>query len=450
LPRSRVLIVDDEGGVRFGLRDFLEAKGFLVDEAANCAAAEAMFRARRPDVAILDYSLPDGNALELMPKLKALDAAVPLMILTGHGTIDLAVRAVKEGAEQFLTKPVELPALLVIVERLLEGRRMHKRQVAGGRREARRETDPFVLPSAAMRALAEEAERVAASDSPALILGETGVGKGVLARWLHARGPRSAEAFVDLNCASLSRELMETELFGHEKGAFTGAVAAKEGLVEVAHRGTLFLDEIGDVDAAVQPKLLKVLEEGRFRRLGDVRDREADVRLILATHQDLAAAVREKRFRSDLYFRISALPLQIPPLRERPEDIPVLARALLERIGFDVGRPHLSLSEDALAALQAYRWPGNTREMRNVLERAAILGKGDTLSAKDVRFSAPVEAAPADDDSGRTLEEVERRHIERVLAEEGGHVERAARRLGVPRSSLYERVKRLGIGLRRD
>jgi DNA-binding NtrC family response regulator len=450
LPKSRILIVDDEGGVRFGLRDFLEAKGFNVDEAANCLAAEAMFKSRRPDVAILDYSLPDGNALELMPRLKALDESVPLVILTGHGTIDLAVRAVKEGAEHFLTKPVELPTLLVMLERLLEGQRMRHRQIAGGRREARRSTDPFVLPSAAMRALAEEAERVGRSDSPVLILGETGVGKGVLARWLHERGPRAQEAFVDLNCASLSRELMETELFGHEKGAFTGAVTAKEGLLEVAHRGTMFLDEIGDVDAAVQPKLLKVLEEGRFRRLGDVRDREVDVRLIAATHQDLAVAVREKRFRSDLYFRISALPLLIPPLRERTEDIPVLARSLLGRIGFDVGRTDLSLSEEAVAALQAYPWPGNTRELRNVLERAVILGQGPDLGASDLRFSAPVEVAEASDDSGRTLEEVERRHIERVLADEGGHVERAARRLGVPRSSLYEKVKRLGIALRRD
>jgi DNA-binding NtrC family response regulator len=204
------------------------------------------------------------------------------------------------------------------------------------------------------------------------------------------------------------------------------------------------------VDAAVQPKLLKVLEEGRFRRLGDVRDREVDVRLIAATHQDLAVAVREKRFRSDLYFRISALPLLIPPLRERTEDIPVLARSLLGRIGFDVGRTDLSLSEEAVAALQAYPWPGNTRELRNVLERAVILGQGPDLGASDLRFSAPVEVAEASDDSGRTLEEVERRHIERVLADEGGHVERAARRLGVPRSSLYEKVKRLGIALRRD
>jgi transcriptional regulator with GAF, ATPase, and Fis domain len=271
----------------------------------------------------------------------------------------------------------------------------------------------------------------------------------VLARWLHDHGPRAEEAFVDLNCASLSRELLESELFGHEKGAFTGAVAAKEGLLEVAHRGTLFLDEIGDVDAAVQPKLLKVLEEGRFRRLGDVRDREVDVRLVAATHQDIAEAVRDKRFRSDLYFRISALPLVIPPLRERPEDVAVLAETLLARIGADMGRPELTLSEEAVAALQDYGWPGNTRELRNVLERAAILSRGQVLVPRDLRFNAALEGASPAADSRLTLEEVERRHIERVLGEESGHVERTARRLGVPRSSLYERIKRLAIEVRK-
>ena len=451
MPRTRVLVVDDEPGVRFGMRDALEAKGFQVDEAATCQAAEAMFRSRRPDVAILDYSLPDGTALDLLPRLRALDDSVPLVVLTAHGSIDLAVRAVKEGAEHFLTKPVELPALVVILNRLLEAQRSRQRQIAGGRRDARGRVDPFALPSAAMKALADDAERVARSDSPVLILGETGVGKGVLARWLHEHGPRRDEAFVDLNCASLSRELLETELFGHEKGAFTGAVAAKEGLLEVAHRGTLFLDEIGDVDAAVQPKLLKVLEEGRFRRLGDVRDREVDVRLIAATHQDMQAAVREKRFRSDLFFRISALPLVIPPLRERPEDVAVLARTLLAGIAAEMGRPDLSLSTEAVAALQHYAWPGNTREMRNVLERAAILSRAPELTARDLRFTgAPDAAAASADDSHLTLEEVERRHVERVLAEEGGHVERAARRLAVPRSSLYERIKRLGIAPRRE
>jgi DNA-binding NtrC family response regulator len=441
-----VLIVDDEPGVRFGLRDALEAKGYQVDEAATCQAAEALFRSRRPDVAILDYSLPDGTALDLLPRLRALDVSVPLVVLTAHGSIDLAVRAVKEGAEQFLTKPVELPALLVILNRLLEAQRSRQRQIAGGRRDARGRVDPFALPSAAMKALADDAERVALSDSPVLIVGETGVGKGVLARWLHEHGSRADEAFVDLNCASLSKELLESELFGHEKGAFTGAVAAKEGLLEVAHRGTLFLDEIGDVDAAVQPKLLKVLEEGRFRRLGDVRDREVDVRLVAATHQDMQAAVRDKRFRSDLYFRISALPLVIPPLRERPEDVAVLARTLLAGIAAEMGRPDLALAPEAVEALQRYPWPGNTREMRNVLERAAILSRAPELTARDLRFTGAPDAAPAAaDDSHLTLEEVERRHVERVLAEEGGHVERAARRLAVPRSSLYERIKRLGI-----
>jgi DNA-binding NtrC family response regulator len=449
MPRTRILVVDDDPGVRFGLRDGLEAKGFSVDEAATCQAAEAMFRSRRPDAAIVDHSLPDGTALDLIPKLRALDDSVPLVVLTAHGSIDLAVRAVKEGAEHFLTKPVELPALTVILGRMIEAQRSRQRQIAGGRREARGRIDPFALPSPALKALAEDAERVARADSPVLVLGETGAGKGVLARWIHEHGPRADEAFVDLNCASLSRELLESELFGHEKGAFTGAVAAKEGLLEVAHRGTLFLDEIGDVDAAVQPKLLKVLEEGRFRRLGDVRDREVDVRLVAATHQDLAAAVREKRFRSDLYFRISALPLVIPPLRERPEDVAVLARTLLAGIAAEMGRPELTLSDEAVAALQAYPWPGNTREMRNVLERAAILSRGAVLAPQDLRF-APAEAAPEGDDSRLTLEEVERRHVERVLAEEGGHVERSARRLGVPRSSLYERIKRLGIVPRRE
>ena len=446
-----MLIVDDEPGVRFALRDALEAKGFQIDEAATCQAAEAMFKSRRPDVAILDYSLPDGTALDLLPRLRALDASVPLVVLTGHGSIDLAVRAVKEGAEHFLTKPVELPALVVILNRLLEAQRSRQRQIAGGRRDARARIDPFALPSAAMKALADDAERVALSDSPVLIVGETGVGKGVLAHWLHEHGQRKDEAFVDLNCASLSKELLESELFGHEKGAFTGAVAAKEGLLEVAHRGTLFLDEIGDVDAAVQPKLLKVLEEGRFRRLGDVRDREVDVRLVAATHQDMAGAVRDKRFRSDLYFRISALPLVIPPLRERPEDIPILADALLGGIAAEMGRPDLSLSPEAVDALRAYVWPGNTREMRNVLERAAILSRTPVLSSRDLRFTGALDVtAPSSDEGTLTLEEVERRHVQRVLAEEGGHVERAARRLDVPRSSLYERIKRLGLAPKRS
>ena len=322
---ASILLVDDDPAIRFGLRDFLETHGFQVDEADSCESGRRAFRTNRPDLAVLDYSLPDGTALDLLPQLQAVDTGVPLLILTGHGSIDLAVQAIKLGAEQFLTKPVELPALLAVLERLIENQRNRRRQEARRSKEARREVDPFAGTSPAIRRLAREAEKVARAESPVLIQGETGTGKGVLARWLHAHGPRRNEELVDLNCAGLSRDFLETELFGHERGAFTGAVSRKIGLLEVAHRGTVFLDEVGDVDRAVQPKLLKVLEERSFRRLGDVRDRTVDIRLVAATHHDLAARVREGVFRSDLFFRISTVPLRVPPLRERTEDIVALA-----------------------------------------------------------------------------------------------------------------------------
>ncbi len=442
---GRLLLVDDEPGVRFGVRAYFTARGLLVDEASSVAEAQERFRQARPDVVVLDYRLPDGTALELLPRLRELDPAVPVIVLTGHGSIDLAVRAVKEGAEQFLTKPVELPVLEVLLRRLIEERRERQRRRAEAPRAGRSEPEPFLGTSPAIRALAEQAGRVLAAERPLLIQGETGTGKSVLARWLHARSPRSDAAFVDLNCATLSRELLDSELFGHEKGAFTGAVAAKPGLLEVADRGTLFLDEIGDMDLAVQPKLLKVLEEQRFRRLGEVKDRHVDVRLVAATHQDLGAAVRERRFRSDLYFRVSALILTVPSLRERPEDIPLLARDLLERLGTDLGRPAPELSADAEQALRAYPWPGNIRELRNVLERAVLLSGAPVLSHRDLHLpresSGPAGAAELD----LTLEQLERLHVERVLQAEGGHVERAAQRLGVPRSSLYQKLKRFGL-----
>src|SRR5688500_2318548 len=341
MSRNRILIVDDEPGVRFGIRDFLELQGYEIDEAENCRDAQDLFRSSRPDVVIADYMMTDGTALDLLPRLKEINPDTPLLILTAHGSIDLAVRAIKEGAEQFLTKPLELPALAMILKRLLENQRNRHKQLASKSRQQRLAIDPFIGQSPRIRALAEQAKRVLATESPVLILGETGSGKGVLARWLHENGPRAEEAFVDLNCAGLTRELLETELFGHEKGAFTSATASKQGLFEVAHRGTIFLDEIGDVDLQIQPKLLKVLEDKRFRRLGDVRDRQVDVRLIAATHQDIGQLVREKQFRDDLYFRISTIPLSFPSLRERIEDIPTMAQYLLDKVAVDLGRGEL-------------------------------------------------------------------------------------------------------------
>ncbi len=455
--QRRILVVDDEPGVRFGIRHFFEAHGLEVVEAETCREARELFRGYRPDLVLLDYRLTDGTALELLPEMRAVDPSIPVLVLTAHVSIETAIQVIKQGAEHFLPKPVELPTLWVMVERLLEVQRTRRQQqaLAASRTE---ELNPFLGVSRAIRELEATARRVLDSDSPVLIQGETGTGKGVLAHWLHMHGSRGGGPLVQLNCAGLLPQFLETELFGHERGAFTSAVSRKQGLLEVAHRGTVFLDEIGDMDLLVQPKLLKVLEEKRFRRLGEVEDRSVDVRLIAATHQDLAGSVRAHRFRGDLYFRISTLPLHLPALRERPEDIPLIARDLLARLSRELGRPGLELTPSAEAALRAYAWPGNLRELRNVLERAVLLSSSSTLGSDDLRFNHAMARAlsappleprpPASGDDAElelTLQEVERRHIERVLAAEGGHVERAARRLGIPRSSLYQKLKSLGL-----
>ena len=442
MARNRILIVDDEPGLRFGIRDFLELKGYEIDEAESCREAQEIFRTSRPDIVIADYMLPDGTALDLLPRLKEINPDTPLLILTAHGSIDLAVRAIKEGAEQFLTKPLELPALVVILKRLLENQRNRHRQLASKSRQVRHAIDPFIGVSQSIHALAEQAKKLLATESPVLILGETGTGKGVLARWLHENSPRAEEAFVDLNCAGLSRELLETELFGHEKGAFTSATSSKQGLFEVAHRGTIFLDEIGDVDLQIQPKLLKVLEDKRFRRVGDVRDRQVDVRLIAATHQDIGQLVRERKFRDDLYFRVSTIPLNFPSLRERIEDIPIMAEYLLGKLASDLGRGELELEPDCIKALQAYSWPGNVRELRNVIERAVLLSEQKSIRLKDLHFDGNTGRQRSYRDSSLTLSELEKQHIERVLREEQGRVEKAAVRLGIPRSSLYQKIKK--------
>lgn len=448
--RSTILLVDDELPVRKVIRHGLEIKGFDIVEASDCRSAEQTFLTERPDGAVIDYSLPDGNALELLPRLKAIDADAPVVILTGFGSIDLAVRAIKEGADHFLTKPVEMAVLALILERLVNTRRERRKHLARRSRQDQNHIDPFLGSSAAIRQLAELIRRALAGNSLILLKGETGTGKGVLARWLHENGPRSDEPFVDVNCAGLTREFLETELFGHEKGAYTGAVSVKQGLFEVADRGTIFLDEIGDVDPQVQPKLLKVIEEKRFRRLGGVADRQVDVRLITATHQDIDRLVNEGRFRQDLYYRVSMIVIDVPPLRDRGDDIITLARRFLDRCPASLGHDHVALSPEAEETLRRYSWPGNIRELHNVLERAVLLADKPVLSDKDLCLDnrRPPSSTSAIDTS-LTLEEMERLHIEAVLGEERGHIDRAARRLGIHRSSLYNKVKKFNIALLR-
>lgn len=441
MPRNRILIVDDEADIRFAIRDYLELHGYSVLEAADCATGLEAFKTSPPDVALVDYRLPDGTVFDLLPTMLETDPAVPVVVLTGHGSIDLAVRAIKEGAEQFLTKPVELPALKIVLDRLQETARHRQRQLVRRTRNARSALDPLEGSSVAIRNLAAMAERVAPTDVNVLITGETGVGKGVLAAWLHQHGPRAEDPFVDLNCAGLSNDLLDSELFGHEKGAFTSAHKDKPGLFEVANRGTLFLDEIGDMALPVQAKLLKVLEEQRFRRLGGVRDRTVDVRLIAATHHDIQAAVKQGQFRQDLYYRINTIQLDVPALRERTEDIVLLAGSILKRLASDLGRGEVSLDKSAERALAGYGWPGNVRELRNVLERALLLTDEGKLSARHLRFESQSVAGESTIQGTLTLKELEIHYIEQVLRELEGRVPDAANRLGVPKSSLYQKLK---------
>jgi DNA-binding NtrC family response regulator len=447
-----VFLVEDDTRLRFAVAAGLRSRGHHVVEVSGRAEAERVFPKITPDVILLDLQLADGEAFDLLPMFRAVDRSVPIYIITGYGTIEDAVRAVKEGAEDFLTKPISQDKLFAIVSKAVNDRGARS---SGVRHRVHPPTTTSMAP--AMRELEEQVERLRDADCTVLILGETGTGKSVLARRIHQIGRRAGGPFVDVNCAGLSREFVESELFGHERGAFTGAHASKVGLLDEANGGTLFLDEIGDIDLQVQPKVLKVLEEKRYRRMGDVREREADVRLVAATHHDLLAAVAARSFRADLYYRISTLTLRVPPLRERREDIPGMARAMLSRaaIGAELG-------EDAIERLQEHPWPGNVRELKNVIERAALLRRSDVIHADGLHLDdgsesgrPPVPRPPqsasrllAANATDATRDEVEREHIRVALDAEGGRVEAAAKRLGMPRSTLYWKLKHLGISRR--
>ncbi|MDR3764884.1 MAG: sigma-54 dependent transcriptional regulator [Acidobacteriota bacterium] len=443
-----VLIVEDDEDLLGVLTEHLSRRGFQTLHAAGVTSACDLISSASPAVILCDYSLNDGNAFELLAWLRGHNLVTPIVVMTGHATIELAVQAIKYGAEQFVTKPVDMEVLATLLRRVLEHQRIDKKQKVQNLQTARYERDPFAGGSAAIQQLRGSAERVAGSDSTVLLQGETGTGKGVLARWLHQTGARKDEPFVDVNCAGLSRELLESELFGYQRGAFTGAVSNKEGLLEAAHRGTLFLDEIGDMDPMVQSKLLKVVEDKRFHRLGDVRERMVDVRIIAASHCDLKKLVEQGRFRSDLYFRISPIELRIPPLRERPEDILTIAEHLLVQLGKDLGVGPLQLRDSAIQELLCYSWPGNIRELRNVLERAALFAEMGIIRSTGLKpekmLPAPAAVAPSQD-LLLTLDEVEQLHIRRIFEAEGGNVIRAAARLGIAKSSLYAKIRQYGL-----
>jgi DNA-binding NtrC family response regulator len=437
-----ILIVDDDADVLRAVGDYFERLGYEVFREASGEAAVEVFPRQRPDVVILDLRLPGMDGLQVLEELRRHDAAV--LLLTGHGDIATAVRAMQLGAENFLTKPVDMPLLAAAASRALE--KVHLRRYnallvsqlapAGG--------EDVLGVSKPMRDLARQLVLLAESDRTTVLLtGESGSGKGWVARLLHRLSARREAPFVDVNCAGLSATFLDSELFGHEKGAFTDARELKQGLFEMADRGSLFLDEIAELAPELQPKVLKALEDKSFRRLGGTREIHVDVRLIAATNHDIGDAVRRGRFREDLYYRLNVIPLHLPPLRERArEDRLALLRRLFAELRTELPEGPAEISSEALERLLAYPWPGNIREMRNVLERALIVGRGAAQLGPE-HLPAEVsrrQAAPAVDQAV-SLEEVERRHIERTLRRHGGNRTRAAEELGISRATLINKIK---------
>jgi DNA-binding NtrC family response regulator len=443
-----ILLVDDEAEVLAVLGRFFQRKGWQVQRAAEANGAMALYAQDRPDVVLLDIGLPGLSGLQFLELLRARDADATVIMLTGQADIATAVEAMRLGAENFLTKPIELSHVEAAVERAYEKAALRSRTRFLAELQSGDPATDALGQSLLMRDVAQQVELLAASGTTVLLTGETGTGKGYVAQLLHALSPRARNPFVEVNCAGLSATFLESEIFGHEKGAYTDAREQKRGLFELAHTGTFFLDEIGDLATELQPKLLKVLEGRRFRRLGGTREIEVDVRLVAATNHDLSAAVREGRFREDLFYRLNVLPLRMPPLRERGrDDIADLALRLLAELCRRLGRGPVRLHPDAFARITEYTWPGNIRELRNVIERALLLsGTADEIGSALLPPEIAGRDAPhATEGADLSLEEVERRHIALVVAHHGGNRSRAARSLGISRATLYDKLARYGL-----
>jgi len=385
------------------LRHALEAQGHVVIEARDQREAVAALQAERPAVVLSDLRLPEGDGFGVLRAAKELDPELPVIVMTAFGSIQDAVAAMKEGALDFLAKPVDPDHLLLMVERALAQRRMVTENILLKEELAQRRGAPQIVgEDPGLKQVSMALHRAAATDTTVLLEGESGTGKELFARALHALSPRADGPFVAINCAAIPENLLETELFGHEKGAFTGAAMRKPGKFELAHRGTLFLDEIGDMPLSLQPKILRALEEKSFERVGGTSPIRVDVRVVAATNRNLRAAVAARQYREDLYFRLSVFPITIPPLRERPADIPMLAKYFLDRFCRDMNKKPLTLAPSAVQELLAYGWPGNVRELQNCIERAVILTEGDTIHARHLSLSfrqSGVVAGATDEDS---------------------------------------------------
>jgi DNA-binding NtrC family response regulator len=436
-----VLVVDDDRSIREALDGLIRSVGLGVQTFTTAQEFLTSKRADVPSCLVLDVQLPGLSGLDLQQELARANIEIPIIFLTGQGDIPTSVRAIKAGALEFLTKPFDDQDLLNAIHQAIardRRARQHHRDVA------ERGFEEIVGTSAALREVLKQVQVVGVTNSTVLLQGETGTGKELIARAIHNISSRSNRAFVKLNCAAIPSGLLESELFGHEKGAFTGAVAQKVGRFELAHGGTLFLDEVGDIPLELQPKLLRVLQEQEFERLGSTRTQHVDVRLVAATNRNLSEMMAEREFREDLYFRLNVFPIHIPPLRERPEDIPLLVRYFVALYGQRLNTRIEVIPDDAMEAFRRYRWPGNIRELQNFIERSVILSSGATLRALLGELALPGEKKS----TLATLDDAERRHILRALEETHwviGGAHGAATKLGLKRTTLLSKMERLGI-----
>jgi len=467
---STVLIVDDERTLARAIKTFMAEAGYEAEIATDAETALGLVESLRPDVVFADVRLPGMSGIDLLRRIREFDPAIPVIIMTAHGTIEGAVEAVKLGAFDYMKKPVDLEELKLLADRARENTLL-KQELSYYRRRAGSEApvSGILGNSPALGAVLDQVRQIAALDEtpPVLITGETGTGKGLVARTLHNSGPRSAKPFIDVNCTALPANLIEAELFGYERGAFTDAKESKIGLFEAAEDGFLFLDEVGDLEPSLQGKLLRAIEERTVRRVGGIRDRKVNVRILAATNRDLEKEVQANRFRSDLYFRLAVILLHLPPLRERGDDALVLAEHFIRRFSAKYGKDVRRIDTRAREVLLSYPWPGNVRELSHVIERAVLWSRDATLNVEHLSVAAPMKAlaepvagagsdireavnatakGPLDGTAeGTDLAQVERSLIERAMRDAGGNQTRAAQRLGISRDTLRYRLKKFGL-----
>ena len=463
-PKSKILVVDDDKTARYGVRRALEER-YQILEAESAAAARRVLAAESPDLLLLDIEMPEESGLDFLRELKAKEGSPAVIMITAYGSEKIAVEAMKSGAYDYLPKPFEVDELRLVVEKALDHLKLAEENLELKRRlVSEGQFGAMIGSSAPMRRLFELADRVAPADVTVLIEGESGTGKELLAREIHQRSNRGRKPFVALNCAALPEHLIESELFGYEKGAFTGAAALKRGKFELAHGGTLFLDEVGDMSLATQAKLLRVLEARKVERLGGTASVDVDVRILSATNKDLATEITRQTFREDLYYRLRVVLLKLPPLREHKGDIPLLVEEFCRMLGAKHGRPALKASCDAMGLLMASDWRGNVRELKNALESAIVMSSDDVLAPQDFStdFLGSAGVAPAigtteqlpsfveAGDYRAAKRQFEISYIKAKLREHGGNITRTAAAIGLHRQSLQEKLRELGISVERE